>query len=239
MNKLITSSSNPLIKKIKKILKGDNDYFVIEGENMIVEALNTKQQIEHILEIEGQNKFANSIKISDNVLNSISSTTNPSGCVALIKKTLKELYSSNIIFCDNVQDPGNVGTIIRSAVAFGFDTVYTNVNVYNPKILRSTQGAIFKIKVIKYNDAFSELNSLQNTHQIFISTLTKDAKTIENTVFPTQNKVIVLGNEGHGVQSKLYALKAQKIYIPIEFESLNVAVASGILMYESSRGKNE
>ncbi|WP_041103374.1 TrmH family RNA methyltransferase [Mycoplasmopsis californica] len=236
MNKIISSTSNNLIKKIAKILaKGDEDYFVIEGLNFIKEAINSGAKIKYIFELTTQNNFTNSIKITENVLRKITFTSNPQGCVALITKPLSKKNGKNIVFCDNVQDPGNIGTIIRSALAFGYDTIFTNINTYNPKILRATQGAIFKINIINYKNAEDELKILKNTHKIYISTLSNDAENIEKIKFPIHNKVIVLGNEGHGVSEELYKYADNKIYIPIDFESLNVAVAAGIILHRSRK----
>ncbi|WP_029608630.1 TrmH family RNA methyltransferase [Mycoplasma simbae] len=239
-NKFISSTANETIKRVKKILaKGDENLFIIEGQHLINEAVNSGAKIEQIFELNTQNLFPNSIKITDNVLNSISTTKTPQGSVALVRKPQNTNVENNIVFCDNVQDPGNVGTIIRTALAFGFDTIYTNVDVYNPKIIRSTQGAIFKIKVVKYTAAEQELMKLKQTHAVYMTTLDTDSVAYDSISYPTQNKVIVLGNEGRGINPNLYKYATNKIYIPIYFESLNVAVAAGIILNECKRGNNE
>ncbi|MBU4690474.1 RNA methyltransferase [Mycoplasma sp. ES3157-GEN-MYC] len=237
--KLISSVANQLIKDIKKILKGDKNLFIIEGKNFIQEALKNEGTVIQILELENQNNFDNSTKITINVLNSITQTKHPEGCVAICKKPDLKKIGSNIVFCDNVQDPGNVGTIIRTAIAFGYDTIFTNINPYNPKILRSTQGAIFKINIIQYSEAENELINLSKTHKIFMSSLNDDSVDFNTVKYPSQNKVVVLGNEGHGITNNLYKYANKKIYIPIKFESLNVAVAAGIILNRTNGGLNE
>ncbi|MCT4469602.1 RNA methyltransferase [Mycoplasma sp. HS2188] len=238
MSNLISSTENKLIKRVKKILKGDKTHFVIEGKNIIQEAINNNIKIEQIFELNNTNLFKNSIKITDNVLKAIASAKSPEGFVALCKKPENFTVGKNIVFCDNVQDPGNIGTIIRSAIAFGYDTVFTNVNVYNPKIIRSTQGAIFKINIINYSDSKEEIAKLAKTNKIYITTLDKDSKPYNTISYPRSNKVIVLGNEGHGVNKELYSFATEKVYIPIEFESLNVAVAGGIILSRTYNGEN-
>ncbi|QBF34799.1 RNA methyltransferase [Mycoplasmopsis phocirhinis] len=240
MDNFISSTQNKLIKQVKKILKGDKTYFVIEGKNIIVEAINNNVEIKYIFELNNSNIFKNSIKITENVLKAITSTKSPEGYVALCEKNLNNTIGTNIVFCDNVQDPGNIGTIIRSAVAFGYDTIFTNVNVYNPKIIRSSQGALFKINIIEYDDPIIQIKNLALDNKIYITTLDKDSKIYNKVLYPGLNKVIVFGNEGHGVNKKIYSFASEKIHIPIKFESLNVAVAAGIILNNTYNGdKNE
>lgn len=236
--KSISSVNNETIKQVKKIInKGHENLFVIEGKNIINEAIKNNIKIIQIFELNDSNCYQNSIKITDNVLKSITTTTHPEGFVALCQKPQINKVSKNIVFCDNVQDPGNIGTIIRTAVAFGYDTIYTNVNVYNPKIIRSTQGAIFKIKIVKINESESFMKELVKNYPIYITSLDVDSKDF-NTINYPDKKVIVIGNEGHGVDKNLYKYATSKIHIPIDFESLNVSVATGIIL-NKARGKNE
>ncbi|QSF13491.1 RNA methyltransferase [Mycoplasma sp. Mirounga ES2805-ORL] len=241
MNKreILSSVNNPKVKILKKILKkGDENYFLVEGHHLVEEA--TKNNlIKEIYEVESQNNYPDSIKITDKVLNVITTTKTPEGVIGLCKKKIKSAnLSDKIVFLDNVQDPGNVGTIIRTSRSFGFNTIYTNINVYNPKILRATQGSLFEMDIRKYNNSIEEVIFLKSKgYKIIATTLDKDSIELKK-VNQNHNKIVLLlGNEGQGLSKEVQNLSDIKVYIPIEFESLNVAVAAGICLYTLKNGE--
>lgn len=233
-NKYISSLQNQKIKNLRKWLKKPGDFFVVEGYNMVYEALKIDGLVCEIYEVETKNLIKeNKFIISEHILENISIVKSSEGVLALCKKQENKKIGSKIIFLDDVQDPGNVGTIIRSAVGFGFDTLFTNVNVYNPKILRSTQGSIFKINIVNYQNSSDELKKLQEKkYQIIATSLDKDSMNIKDLCVQNDYITVVLGNEGHGIKHENYKYCSTKIYIPIQFESLNVAVSAGIILYK-------
>ena len=138
---------------------------------------------------------------------------------------------------DNIQDPGNMGTIIRSAVAFNIDTIIVSndsVDIYNPKVVRSSQGMIFHMNIIK-KDLIPFIKEIKNDYKIIGTKVTdgNDIKTLEKN----EKLCIIMGNEGNGVREEILALCDDFVYIPMNenCESLNVGVATSILLYELSR----
>ncbi|WP_029512632.1 TrmH family RNA methyltransferase [Mycoplasmopsis iners] len=236
-NNLISSVQNDKVKKLKAI-KRDNksEFFLVENYHLVEEALKQNLVIE-IYELDSKNTYSQATKITDNVLKSLTTLQNPEGVIALCHKPQKVEIGNKIVFLDNVQDPGNVGTIIRNMRAFGFDTLFTNVNVYNDKIIRSTQGALFDLNIIKIQDSYAPLKELkQKGYCLLATSLDKDSINFSQYNYKKDKLVIILGNEGQGINKQLYELCDAKIYIPIDFESLNVAVASGIILNKIYNG---
>lgn len=232
---LISSVQNETIKKLKKI-QNDNKskYFIIEGYHLVEEALK-HNLVKDIYELDKNNKYPNATKITDNVLKALSKTKTPEGVIALCLKSKNNKIGNKVVFLENVQDPGNVGTIIRTTLAFGFDTVISNVNFYNDKIIRSTQGSLFNINLINYNDASLMFKKLhKENYTIYMSSLEKDSVDFNQIDYNKVKLVIVMGNEGNGINKTYYKYADKKIYIPIKFESLNVAVATGIVLNKVS-----
>ena len=133
-----------------------------------------------------------------------------------------------ILFLDEINDPGNMGTLLRTALAFSYDLVVLSencVSIYNEKVVNSSKGAIFQIPVVK-----GKLKDYKGTHKILVSNLSKNAVPLDEVELP-EKFVLVLGNESHGVNKETRLLADQEIIIPINnIDSLNVAVAGGILM---------
>jgi TrmH family RNA methyltransferase len=211
--------------------------YVVEGEHLVYEALKENVVSELII---SNNKydlftFDNKVYVTDDIMKKICDTVTPQGIIALCKqKQLKELKRyDRILLLDNIQDPGNLGTIIRSCVAFNFDGIVMGLNtvdVYNPKVVRSTQGAIFKVDLIKANlvDYIDYLKSMGVS--IFGTSL--DGTVLSN-IKSQEKMAFIMGNEGNGVSIDLLSITDQNVLIEIseKSESLNVAVASSIIMY--------
>ena len=167
--------------------------------------------------------------VNEDVLKKISSNVNPEGVVFIAKmKEIKVNDPKKILFLDEISDPGNMGTLLRTALAFDYDLVVTSencVSIYNEKVVNASKGAIFQIPVIK-----GKLKSYRGTHQILVTNLSKNAVPLDEINVP-EKFVLVLGNESHGVSKDIRQLADQEIIIPIKnIDSLNVAVAGGILM---------
>ncbi|MDD4066461.1 MAG: RNA methyltransferase [Clostridia bacterium] len=257
---IISSSSNDKIKEIKKL--NDKKYrielkqYIIEGVKILEEAILSNQKIVSIVICDDMLKSISIdtgvidsyisknedivIYVTDNVFESISDTKNPQGILSIleINKEEKQLTDS-IIFLDNIQDPGNVGTIIRSALAFNFKTVVLNkgcADIYNSKVLRATMGNIFSINIILLEDnGYDWLMDKKKDYTIYASTLI-NAKSIYDTKYAIK-RILIIGNEANGISDEVLACSNESIVIPMNesVESLNVSNAASIIMAEMSK----
>ena len=163
----------------------------------------------------------------------LSSQVTSAKVIAVCNHLPEREYQGNIIVLDNIQDPGNLGTIIRSAVAFNFDSIIlseTCVDLYNPKVIRASEGMLFNINVIRC-DINKFLNNLDESY----TKITTDVKTGKNIREIKFDKcAIVIGNEGSGVSKEISNMCDEKVYINMSSncESLNAGVSASILMYE-------
>ena len=169
--------------------------------------------------------------VNEEVMKKLSSSVTPEGVVFIAKvPEFKKDNFKKILFLDSINDPGNLGTLTRTALAFGYDAVVTSpdsVSVYNEKALAACKGANYLIPVFQ-----DDLSNYKDEFQILVSTL-KDNSIDVKDVKLEDKFVLVLGNEAHGVSRKSEQLASLFVKIPIEnINSLNVAVAGGILMYQ-------
>ena len=234
MIKTITSKDNAKIKFACSLKESKNrkkeGLFLAETFKALEMALTSDMVVEifTLKSLDIDDKIPQYL-VSEEVLKKLSSNVNPEGVVfiAKIKEYLDKTNFNKILYLDHVSDPGNVGTLIRTALAFSYDAVVLSegsCSIYNEKVVNSTKGAIFMMPV--YNDDIS--NYLD--HQIIVSALDKDAISLEEVKF--KNKfVLVIGNESHGVSEEVLKLANIKVIIPINnIDSLNAAFAGGILM---------
>lgn len=250
--KEILSSKNPIIKEIKKLhkkkVRDEKEQYVIEGFHLIEEAIKANATIEWILiNQRGQTEWSTWLNqyesdkiifVSDEVMASLSELPTPQGILAVVHRpeTKKvEDFHGGWLLLDCVQDPGNVGTMIRTADAAGLAGVIVGegtADIYSTKVLRAMQGSNFHLPVIqwKLDEAVQFFN--QNQIPIYGTELNEQAVAYLN-IKKSENYALIMGNEGLGVQPELLAQTTQNIYIPIkgQAESLNVAVAAGILIY--------
>ncbi|CAM9123974.1 TrmH family RNA methyltransferase [Mycoplasma todarodis] len=228
MREMIKSLENSRVKQWARLLtkKGrmSSGLFLVEGHNIVNEATASGNVVEYITtdpQIEG-------ILVSTTVMKKITGAVTPQSIVAVCRKPSERELGNKVLVLRNVQDPGNVGTLIRTAKAFDFsDVIVQGADPFSDKSLRSSQGAIFKINLIHTKEALDYLND----HKIIASLLDKDAKTYDDIELP-EKFALVMGNEGQGIDQAMIDRADIKVYIPIEFESLNVAIAGGILMNE-------
>ena len=249
---MITSKSNELIKHIKalhqkKYREEYNEYFV-EGIKLVKEAISEKMPIakiiicQEILEEKIDTKNYEVEYVSKIVMEFISDTKTPQGILAVIRREKETVLSENIIFAlDNIQDPGNLGTIIRTLDCAGIHHLLLSkgtVDVYNPKVIRSTMGAIYRVNVEEEVDLKERLESMQKDgYQVVVTDLS--AKQYHDEIDYTQKLVIVIGNESIGVSEEVRELADIKIKIPMlgRTESLNAGVAASIVAYEVVRAR--
>lgn len=243
--KRIESPKNERIKEIKKLhtKKGREQAreFLIEGEHLVEEALKSHVNIkelliseEYTLKKEWDVSNITITYVTDRVMKEVSETQTPQGIAAVCEWLQNELDVSkgSYLLIDSVQDPGNLGTMIRTADACGITAVVLGqgtVDMYNSKVIRATQGSIFHLPVIK-----SDLEEWikENKDIPVFGTALENASTY-TSIEPQDSFALIVGNEGEGVQKSLLNLTDQNLYVPIygKAESLNVAVATGILLY--------
>ncbi|MCR5184554.1 MAG: RNA methyltransferase [Bacilli bacterium] len=210
----------------------DNQEFLLEGKKSIELALKAKlvKEIFTLKEIKASYDIPQYI-VSEEIIEKISSQKNPEGIIAICKtlenKTDKELHK--VVYLDGVNDPGNMGTIIRTALAFNYDAVIVNkecVSIYNSKVVSATKGAMFLIPILE-----GELKDYKKDKVVITSTLNEKSINLDEL---NNNKdfILVLGNEAHGVSQKTINESDIFVKIPIDnIDSLNVATAGAILMY--------
>lgn len=235
---IYSSINNDFVKEIKKLnekkYRDITNTFLVEGEHLVLEAIKSKL-VKYVIVCEDYDfDYDNKIVVSNRVLKHISNLDNPSGIMAVCNKPESKDIGNKIIVLDNIQDPGNLGTIIRSSVAFNFDTIViskNSVDIYNSKVIRATQGMLFKVNII-VADLEEFINGISSEYKI-IGTNVINGKKIKE--FKNVEKfAIIMGNEGQGLSSKVAQLCHENIYIPMSknCESLNVGVAASIIMYE-------
>ena len=244
--KELTSINNELVKEITKLKEKKyrelQGLFLVEGYHL-VDMAKDYLKIVFVRNKKDYGKIPNVTYylVNDEIIKKISQTQSSQGIIGVCHKMQeKPLSSSNIFILDNLQDPGNVGTIIRSALAFGYkDIILGNdsVDIYNDKVIRSSQGAVFNVNIL-YRELVEEIKQLKNAGYRIYGTALSNAKSLSKITFSDKN-AIILGNEGNGVKEELLECADENIFIDItkEIDSLNVGVAGSIIMYEISKNK--
>ncbi len=257
----ITSKENEFIKHVKKLK--DKKYrdianeYMIEGIKLIAEAIQENVTIKQIILCDDCEKNEaipkdlmyeiakhECVYVAESIFRSLSEVQNPQGVLAIIDKSRQNLtidYTQDIIVAlDDIQDPGNLGTILRTIDSVGLTQILLSkgtADVYNPKVVRATMGAIFRIKIIECEDLKQTLKEIKkHKFKIVVSSLQT-----EHTIYDIayHKKVIVIGNEANGVEKEIQQMADEKIKIPMfgKTESLNASVATGIILYEYIRQK--
>ncbi len=255
----ITSKENGLIKHIiklkeKKYRKEYNEY-LIEGVKIVEEAIEENAKIKQIIisqeaieselvqkHLKEELQKIDYIQVPSNIFKLISEVEKPQGVLAIIEKEKQKEdidYGQDIILAlDDIQDPGNLGTIIRTADSVGLNQILISkgtTDPYNPKVIRSTMGAIFRVKIIECENLGQTLKNIKkNNYQIVVTDLNTDKSIYD---IKMQNKVIVIGNEANGVSKEIKEKSDIKAIIPMlgKTESLNASIATGVILYEYVR----
>lgn len=250
---MITSKANELVKHVKALhIKKERDEkneFIVEGKKMVKEALDANFEIIKIIACEELLKEKFDIRkcdveyVSRNIFEYISDTQTPQGILAIVKKpeNIKE-YGEKIFALDSVQDPGNVGTIIRTLDSVGINTLLLSENCadeYNMKVIRSTMGAIFRVKMYREPNLRETLLDLQEKgYKVIVTDLNTKANLFEYE-FPPK-AIVVIGNESNGVSEEIKNIADERVKIPMigGTESLNAGVAASLMAYEILRKDN-
>lgn len=236
---VITSVNNSKIKEIKKLKNSkyskEQKLFLIEGEHLVKEAFKLNL-LKLTISLNDVSYNVPNLIVNKSVLESLSSINSTPNIIGVCKYIDENKpLGGRILILDNIQDPGNLGTIIRSSVAFNFTSVVLSldtVSKYNNKVIRSTQGMLFNSNVISC-DIKSLIKKLKDENYVIYATDVVGGVNVKDIKKPSKF-AIVMGNEGSGVSSDIKDLADCNLYIKMnkDCESLNVAVASSILMYE-------
>lgn len=259
--KVISSKDNEIIKKIKSLkekkYRDIENCYIIEGIKLVKEAIAENAKIKQIVvcedcindgEIDTDTLYEiakfDVVYVTEKVFKTITDVKTPQGIIAVIEKNninSKIDYSQDIIIAlDGVQDPGNLGTILRTVDSANLKQIILSkesADSYNPKVVRSTMGAIFRVNIIEADSLKDMLQEAKkNNFKVMVTSL--DTK---NSIYDVDysKKVIVIGNEANGVSKEVQVIADEKVKIPMlgKTESLNASVAAGIIIYEYVRKK--
>lgn len=241
---LITSKDNNKIKEVRKLLdrkySKEKGLFVIEGNNLITEAYKNNLLVElYVLDGTKVDFDFECTYVTEDVMKTLSNLKSTPRVLGVSKYKRTNDLGNKIIVLDNLQDPGNAGTIIRNAVAFGIDTIIfsdTSVYPYHEKVLRSTGGMIFNINIVIGNIG-NYINEIKRKDIKVIGT-SLHTNSYLDTLEKLEEFAIIFGNEGNGISSEV--LDTCDILVKIKMnelcESLNVGVSSGIVLYHMFKG---
>lgn len=258
---VISSKDNELIKHIKKLkdkkYRDESNEYIIEGVKLIEEAVKENAKIKKIIVCEDTTKTYEiptnimleiakyeCIYVTEKIFASITQVTNPQGIMAIIEKNTEnqeiDFTQDIIVALDDVQDPGNLGTILRTVDSIGLNQIIVSkgtADAFNPKVVRSTMGAIFRVKIIEVENLAQAIKEMRKHHfKLMVTSLQTD-----NSIYDIDfnKKIIVVGNEANGVSKEIQDMADEKAKIPMlgRTESLNASVAAGIVMYEYVRQK--
>ena len=259
---VITSKDNEIIKNIKKLkekkYRDQTGEYIIEGIKLVAEAITENVKISKILVCEDCETNGSISKdlmyeiakhdciyVSKKIFEAISDVSTPQGILAVIKKcSMPEeevSYSEDIIVVlDGVQDPGNLGTILRTVDSVNLKQIILSpkcADPYSPKVVRSTMGAIFRLNIVESKNIIETLKNIKKNKYKVIATSLETNESIYT--MQLNKKAIVIGNEANGVSKEVLEIANEKIKIPMlgKTESLNVAVATGVILYEYVRRK--
>lgn len=241
---IITSKANSVVKNAKKLhqKKYRKSAYLIEGWHLFEEAVQAGVTIEKVFALESYRDqlvaFPQTIWVSEEILLDLADTQTPQGIVAVIQKEevgLPDLHQGKYLFLEDVQDPGNVGTMIRTADAAGFTGVIVSdksADIYSLKTLRSMQGSHFHLPIYRMPLVSFVEEVKKSNLPILATTLSRESKDYRE-LSSLENFVLVMGNEGQGISSVMAESADQLVHIGMKgrAESLNVAVAAGILMF--------
>ena len=254
---MITSTSNPQVKRLLQLQKkskarNEEKVFLVEGLRMFSEV--PKERVEKVYISESlynRKKLVQDLRdfdveiLSDSVFSHVSDTKTPQGILCIVRKKTYDLEkifkikNPHFIILDNLQDPGNLGTIVRTAEGAGVDAVFLSkesVDIYNPKTIRSTMGSIYRMPVIYVEDLLKLLKTLKNQGILSYAAHLEGERSYDLENYQT-GTAILIGNEGNGLREEVANAADIRVKIPMQgqVESLNAAVAATVFMFEVAR----
>lgn len=259
--KLITSQQNQVIKNViqlqkKKSARKKAGLFVVEGIRAVNE-IPRHIKIDHFITTENIDfeqiprlKDAKWYVVPESIYKSISETESPQGAMAIVNMPVASLETLEVkengfyLLLENIQDPGNLGTMIRTAHAFNVDAVLLTkgtVDLFSPKVVRSTMSSLFHVPVICDYDVTTCINFLKEKGvKLYATNLNHEAKAVYDTTFSSP-LAIVIGNEGNGISEEMKEAADEHMIIPMPggAESLNASIATSICLYEVMRSRQK
>ena len=242
---LITSLDNKKVKLYTSLNetknRNSNKLFLVMGEHLVKEAINVNNLVDIIVLENYEIDFDVNIEITyvtESIMKKISKMPSIPKVIGVCKIIdNNELTGNRILLLDNIQDPGNLGTIIRSSVAFNIDTIVLSndtVDLYNDKVIRSTQGLLFHTNIIR-RELVEVINKKKKKGYDILGTNVHNGTNLSE--IKTNKFALLMGNEGQGLKEELQSMCDKNIYIPMNnnCESLNVAVATSIILYELNK----
>jgi len=254
---MISSTSNPQVKRLlglqkKSKVRNEEKVFIVEGLRMFVEV--PQKRVEKVYISESfYNKKKHEYKwddfsvevLSDNVFQHVSDTKTPQGILCVVRQEkydlekLLEVKNPHFVILDNLQDPGNLGTIVRTAEGAGVDAVFLSresVDIYNPKTIRSTMGSIYRMPVIYVEDITELLDVFRKKGIKSYAAHLEGKKSYDKENYES-GTAILIGNEGNGLREEVSKKADIWVQIPMQgkVESLNAAIAASVLMFEVAR----
>ena len=241
---MIESVKNEKVKywsKLKdKKYQMSEELFLVEGSHLVEEAnrANVLKEVIILNDYKEEFKYKNANYVNEYVMKKISSLKSVPKIIGVCKYLESDGVSGNVLLLDGIQDPGNLGTIIRSAVAFNVGTLILGsgtVSIYNPKVLRASAGMVFHLNILEAK-LEKMLPLLKEDGYKIYSTNVVDGKELSDIKFPKKTAIII-GNEGNGVNSIIDSYKDESLYIKMDesCESLNAGVATSIILYELNK----
>ena len=231
----ITSKSNPRIKALcAEKPEPTPERFFIEGKHLVDMAYEHGCLLEVFAVAEVSYPGVKITYVSEDVLKKLAFSPSPSGLVGIAKSPKVEPKGKRALLLDRVQDPGNVGTILRTALAFGFDEIVLTPGTASPfgnKVIAASQGAVFSLAITE-KEGVSAVKDLQKRGFYVLASALHDATNLSSVSVPDGPLCLVLGNEGQGISAAVLDCCDASAFIEMEgIDSLNVGVAGGILMY--------
>ncbi len=242
----LTSSRNPRILAWRSLKdkkgRDEQNAFLVEGPKMVCEALSSGFHVQALLLREGENlpcTVSTSVPVyllPSRLFQSVCDTKTPQGIAAVLSRRVLPLSGTRFLALDGIQDPGNMGTIIRTADAAGFDGLILSpdcVDIFSPKVLRATMGSIFRMSFSFSEDLSASLRTFRQKGFSILSSQLDGEPFFERT-HVSSSFVLIVGNEGNGVSDPVKAEATHRLRLPMRggAESLNAAVAAGIMMYD-------
>lgn len=266
----ITSATNPRVQHLralqdKSFLRKESGCFVIEGERMVLDAppesikevYVTKEKLEELKDHFGQDSGRSKNRLeqepsvtilSSKAMEKASATRTPQGILAVAalpqwvwSDVVRDSREHFLLLLENIQDPGNLGTMFRTAEAAGVDGIILSsgsVDVFNPKTVRATMSSLFRVPFVIVPDMPETIQRLRNVHQICVHAACPEQGSIRyDTVDGTKSSAFLVGNEAKGLTKESILASDDMVYIPMEgeIESLNAAMSAGILLFEAAR----
>lgn len=258
---VISSKDNEIVKSVRKLREKKyrdlENAYIIEGLKMLKEAIVEKATIKQIIicdDCEKSDSMPRELMyeiakydctyVTNKVFKYISEVQTPQGVLAVVEKNNKKReidYSEDIIIAlDDIQDPGNLGTILRTIDSIGLKQIIVSkgtADVYNPKVVRSTMGAIFRINVLECENLVKCIKEARRHKFKLVVTLPQASDSIYDISY--KKKIVAIGNEANGVSKEILNIADEKVKIPMigKTESLNASVATGVVLYEYVRQK--